>query len=251
MEHRGGGALRSDSARVASTTRYESCMRTRFALPRSIDLRPDLLAVRDQMDTSQCVAFSVACVKEYQEYIEHGMREYFSPQFVYDLRENSGDGMYLPNAMTILKNTGCATEREHPFRLPPSPGALQQAANYRIDRYAVVNSTQSLKQALVEQGPCIISFPVYNSGPRFWAGGNGNGAGHCVAVVGYDDDRRHFILRNSWGRLWGENGYTYYSYDDWGSHWEIYSSVDAVSETVDPSVVDDDTPAKKCTCVLL
>ena len=31
--------------------------------------------------------------------------------------------------------------------------------------------------------------------------------GHAVAAVGYDDPRQRFIVRNSWGRSWGEGGY--------------------------------------------
>ena len=31
--------------------------------------------------------------------------------------------------------------------------------------------------------------------------------GHAVMAVGYDDDTREFLVRNSWGRDWGLNGY--------------------------------------------
>ncbi len=30
---------------------------------------------------------------------------------------------------------------------------------------------------------------------------------HAIALVGWDDDDQAFILRNSWGEYWGENGY--------------------------------------------
>ena len=33
--------------------------------------------------------------------------------------------------------------------------------------------------------------------------------GHAVALVGYDQNR--FIVRNSWGRSWGDNGFAYAS----------------------------------------
>ena len=31
--------------------------------------------------------------------------------------------------------------------------------------------------------------------------------GHAVAAVGYDQPRRRFIVRNSWGAAWGKSGY--------------------------------------------
>ena len=37
--------------------------------------------------------------------------------------------------------------------------------------------------------------------------------GHSMVIVGYDDIREVFIVRNSWGRIWGDNGYFYLSYD--------------------------------------
>lgn len=35
---------------------------------------------------------------------------------------------------------------------------------------------------------------------------------HCVLIVGYDDDVQSFIIRNSWGKHWGDNGHFYYPY---------------------------------------
>mmetsp|Transcript_2700 Transcript_2700/g.6842 ORF Transcript_2700/g.6842 Transcript_2700/m.6842 type:complete len:93 (+) Transcript_2700:1-279(+) len=37
--------------------------------------------------------------------------------------------------------------------------------------------------------------------------------GHAVMAVGYDDKKRHFIVRNSWGQEWGDKGYFYMPYD--------------------------------------
>jgi hypothetical protein len=32
-------------------------------------------------------------------------------------------------------------------------------------------------------------------------------ANHCVTLVGYDDTGGYWIIKNSWGPLWGEGGY--------------------------------------------
>ena len=37
--------------------------------------------------------------------------------------------------------------------------------------------------------------------------------GHAVCAVGYNDEKRHFIIRNSWGSEWGMEGYFEMPYD--------------------------------------
>lgn len=37
--------------------------------------------------------------------------------------------------------------------------------------------------------------------------------GHALVIVGYDDVRREFTVRNSWGEKWGDRGHCYLSYD--------------------------------------
>lgn len=41
--------------------------------------------------------------------------------------------------------------------------------------------------------------------------------GHCMAIVGYHDATRQFIVRNSWGRDWGLEGYCLMPYDYFGT----------------------------------
>jgi C1A family cysteine protease len=37
--------------------------------------------------------------------------------------------------------------------------------------------------------------------------------GHAVMAVGYDDEKKHFIIQNSWGTEWGDKGFFYMPYD--------------------------------------
>ena len=61
-------------------------------------------------------------------------------------------------------------------------------------------------------------------------------------LVGYNEDG--FIVRNSWGHNWGNQGYSIYEYNDWGSHWEIWTTID----------LDNDIkyiPSKNKCCILM
>ena len=57
--------------------------------------------------------------------------------------------------------------------------------------------------------------------------------GHAMTVVGYD--KTSFIIRNSWGRFWEKDGYCSYPFEDWGSHYEIWSAVDEMTDQPIPS----------------
>ena len=37
--------------------------------------------------------------------------------------------------------------------------------------------------------------------------------GHAVVAVGYDDETKRFIVRNSWSNKWGQKGYFTMPYD--------------------------------------
>ena len=43
--------------------------------------------------------------------------------------------------------------------------------------------------------------------------GENNLGGHAILIVGYDDDKKCFKFRNSWGESWGDKGYGYIPYN--------------------------------------
>jgi C1A family cysteine protease len=40
-----------------------------------------------------------------------------------------------------------------------------------------------------------------------------NSGGHAQVIVGYDDNAKCWIVRNSWGTWWGDAGYGYVPYE--------------------------------------
>lgn len=252
------GAIRSphdrrdwifEKLRLASTG---GKMVVKNTLPEKVDLRKDIPIVYDQGQNPICAAATVAGAKAWQE---KGLNTTFSPQFVYNHRRNyPNDGMHGRDVMEILKNNGCC--REGFYRVSSShmkhdrtkipKEAIKDGLNFKIKSYAKVTTPEGLKTVLYKYGPCYISFPVYDTwSSEFWRN-NGKAiiGGHAVAVVGYNDAKGHFILRNSWGLMWGDFGHTYYKYGDFGAHWEIWSMVDDVT----PPNID---PEPKCKCVIL
>lgn len=219
-------------------------------LPTKVDWRPILLPVRDQGENSTCVAMASACVKESFELIEYRAallqklpstyRGQLSPQFIYDNRiDKKSQGMFGEEAMKIMLNNGTCDEKLYPYKgdnyVPIIPGnVIINAIQHRIKSFAAITTCDDLKAALT-MGCCYIAFPCYNISATFWKPNNPSEeaeCGHAVTVVGYDDEKKHFIIRNSWGDDWEDKGYTYMDYTEFGRQWEIFTIVD--KEKLDP-----------------
>ncbi len=75
---------------------------------------------------------------------------------------------------------------------------------------------QQLKQALIEHGPLVAPlhvdkcFQVYQGG--VFNGHNKGNPNHDVVLIGWDDEKRAWLIKNSWGEEWGEKGYAWVTY---------------------------------------
>lgn len=198
-------------------------------LPEVVDHRKDLMPIRNQGAQGTCAAQTSACMKEWQERQEHNFDEYMSPQFIYNNRANKdSEGMFSRDVMKILSKVGSVPEKLYPYNSsePFTDNLKELAINYRIKSYASINSINSLKQALAINGPCYIAVPCYNYGPRMWKPNQKDTqiGGHAMTCVGYN--KEGFIIRNSWGSSWCDNGYTIFPYEDWGLQWEVWTTID-------------------------
>lgn len=102
-----------------------------------------------------------------------------------------------------------------------------------------MKDVEAVKRAL-QKGPLVTSMSVYadfmsySSGVYKHTSGSYLG-GHAISIVGYDDASQSFLIRNSWGEGWGEEGFGHVAYDDTsdvgGSTWgfEIPTMGGAVS----------------------
>ena len=215
------------------------------------DYTNHLLPIRNQGEQGTCYAQSAACVKEWQE----KKNKYLSPQYIYNNRDywnnnaldgtdvNEDYGMEGRDVMRIMKNIGVCDEDIYPYGTLETanniPDNIHTAAKSNIIKgYARIYTIDSLKEALYKNGPCLIAFPVFNYTDQMWVKNQENDkllGGHAMTVVGFDDKLQYFKIRNSWGESWGDNGYTYYYYKDWDSHWEAWTTIDDISNNIIPS----------------
>lgn len=208
-------------------------------IPNYFDLRPKLMPVRNQGSTSQCAAFSSACIKEYHESLDVGRKEYMSTEYIYTKRENQdSEGMHLRDVMKILQKSGTCLESSWKFRSPKPNESLDyvnaEARNHTISHYARCNSVHDLKKAIYVCGPCIGGLPVYDKRTNrdaFWRPESSDDklvGYHAITFVGYNKDE--FIIRNSWGKSWSQDGYVEMPITDFHLAFDIYCCYDERSD---------------------
>ena len=222
----------------------EGLLNPDFELPKTLDYRDDLPPVWDQGVDGPCSAYASAAMKQWQEKKDYGLKKSLSKYFIYSLRSNYPNrGMYARDTMQILQKYGVPTEKSFKKKWKSKDDipqeVLDEALNHKIIGYAKVNTVDGLKKSLYKNGPCYATFPVYSNEPEFWKPSFGKNkiiGGHAVCIVGYTKDG--FIVRNSWGWDWADRGHSIYHYEDWGSHMEVWTTID--DNTSEPVVIKKD-----------
>jgi len=207
------------------------------SLPRTVDLRPLMTEVEDQGATSSCVANAVAGAYEYWIRRIGDRNHDISRLFVYyNARWRAGDqdedaGSYIQLAMETLGDFGACSEETWPFEtklLKKRPGrqAYEEGASFRVTRRQQMPLELDLwRQALAQGIPIVFGCILFESFDQCNQQGGvvpmpspeevqrENHGGHAMCCVGYSDEDQVFIVRNSWGRAWGEDGYCYMPYN--------------------------------------
>lgn len=234
MVNYGMGALRSPPDPRDFVAEAFHPPSSRVVLPPTLDLTKELVP-RSQGARGTCSAFVGATIKTWQERRDTGYSGPWSPEYIYTHRENRpAPGMWGRDVMKILVQHGCPTEVTLPYKDGDldGPAAVAEhvhveARQFRTKAYAQVKTLAGLKEALVRDGPCYMSLPVYNYGPRMWVpereGQKAIGS-HALTVVGYTAEG--FLLLNSWGAGWGDRGTCVMPWADFGYQWELFTCMD-------------------------
>lgn len=129
------------------------------------------------------------------------------------------DGGWMTAAYRLWRDDGAYLEADVPYRNDDhfDCDAGDAAPVVQIDAWSAVSpSREMLKQALlvspIASAMCVYpDFQHYTGGVYEHEGADN--INHAVVLVGWDDALGAWILRNSWGQGWGEQGYAYVAYD--------------------------------------
>ncbi len=208
--------------------------------PASFDLRAigKVTPVRDQNPYGTCWAFgtygsleSNLLTAENWDFSENNLANWSG----YDWGFNDGGNAWL-SAGYLARWGGPYDDTEDPYPAPgfvppssASPKKHVQNIDFLPARVDFLDNA-TIKQALTDSGALYCAFYYDN---RFLSAGTsayycptGDSANHAVTLVGWDDnyDKSNFLItpegngafliKNSWGDGWGDNGYFWLSYYD-------------------------------------
>ncbi|KAM1981741.1 hypothetical protein ACFX15_038194 [Malus domestica] len=194
------------------------------SVPPSVDWRKNgaVTPVKDQGHCGSCWAFSTVVAVEGVNQIKTKNLVSLSEQELVDCdtEQNHGcNGGLMELAMEFIKQKGGLTaETNYPYGAADSTCnvAKENAPAVSIDGHESVpaNDEDALLKAAANQ-PISVAIDAGGSDFQFYHEGVfdgkcGSELDHGVAVVGYGttlDGTKYWIVKNSWGTEWGEEGY--------------------------------------------
>ncbi|CAI2373889.1 unnamed protein product [Moneuplotes crassus] len=173
--------------------------------------------IKDQGACGSCWAFAAVASVEGAYAKEHGELKRFSEAHLNTCDKFSGGchGGWAINGILFFTQRGPILEKDYPYTYFKSECREEE---FEIDHptvpyaYRVEDDEDSLYEALTHN---VVAVAIRAENPEFrsYRGGviDGEACGtemdHAVTLVGYEKETDSWIVKNSWGEHWGENGF--------------------------------------------
>jgi len=192
--------------------------------------------IRDQGDCGSCWAFATVGALECAIKIKDGINVDLSEQWLVDCATGlfwygcdggiSAHDWHKGSRTDSCGGYGAVLETDYPYVGYGSSCRCPKPHYYTINDWHYVGpmlgipSLDALKTAIYHYGPIVASMEAKESFLAYKGGVYNDNMdskalpNHMVVIVGWDDNYGggSFIIRNSWGPSWGDNGYGYIAY---------------------------------------
>ncbi|XP_053182267.1 procathepsin L-like isoform X1 [Scomber japonicus] len=193
-------------------------------VPDTIDWREKdyVTSVKDQGQCGSCWAFSSVGALEGQLAKTTGKLVDLSPQNLVDCSWEYGNhgcnGGFMSRAFRYVMDEGIESEASYPYEGSDEEclhNPMNSAANCSDYIFLPEGDEEELKQAVATIGPISVAIDAGQSSFQFYKSGVYDEPNctdvinHAVLVVGYgtENGQDYWLVKNSWGTGYGEEGY--------------------------------------------
>jgi len=177
--------------------------------------------VENQGSCGSCWAFSAIGSVEGYHAIKTNHLYNLSKQELVDCSRNYSnngcEGGTMDGAFEYIINNGICTEKEYPYVASDNECQKCDPVLYISDYKDVVSNNETSLLYAVSLQPVSVAIEADTSSFQLYKNGIysdincGTDLDHGVLIVGYGYDKyydlQYWIVKNSWGASWGENGY--------------------------------------------
>ena len=185
--------------------------------------------ILNQGNSPQCVAYSSAGVKQYEDKLDQGQWFNFNESLFFSRIGGSANGAYIRDALAQLLKVGYPVV------------SIDDSAQHKIDAYYTVPITLGeVQAALMAFGPLLFGI----SWPNSWFDPikgvlpkpDATAGGHAIKVIGWRtvSGQVQLILANSWGTSYGDAGRCYMPSPYLNRVFEVWKTVDQIIVPPDP-----------------
>ena len=197
-----------------------------------------------------CWTFSSAAVFESSILIKYSEMTDTSEQNILDCAASlngrdagSCNGGWYGYVFDYYSKNNIVSEVQNPYKVKESFCKKTKSIPYKVTAWGYVSpdaglpSVSEIKKALVMYGPlaaCVKvtePFQAYVGGifDEFASVAGPSDINHAIVIVGWDDRKKAFLIKNSWSEDWGEKGYMWIEYNcnniGYGASWAIVEKV--------------------------
>jgi hypothetical protein len=210
-----------------------------------------LTQIKNQGNCDSCYVYAAVGVLEAMLRIEHGAWCLLSENDVadaaslFDGAHGKGQGG-TPNLVLDWIQTngvadpGCWMGSDQTAVAMPTPDRSGRIA--KLDGYTTLSGSADMKTWLDLNGPITGSFVCYrefsdackNDEVYIVKNKVPNGS-HDIVIVGYDDTKQAWLIRNSWDTVWGTNGYGWFGYGQGSDGLEVSQCCGILGTSTNPS----------------
>ena len=208
-----------------------------------------LTTVQYQGICGSCWAFTSAAVYEGNYKMKNNKVLDVSEQFILDCASDkngndagSCDGGWYGGVFDYLMTKGAQIEKDKPYQGKQGFCSTPGNSNYKVVKWGYIRrdagipSVKEMKEALAKYGAiaaCVKvtpAFQAYKSGvfDEHASVSAPNDVNHAITIVGWDDNKQAYLVKNSWGPGWGDKGYVWVEYGcnniGYGAAWAVVAS---------------------------